>query len=125
MECPTDLRSTSLSCIFDALFGNTLFGHIFSHMPISPYAHIWPNLYFGFSVGERNSFCMLLKIRSILFYYKKANKKILFAPISNMSATESHYAGCTSESLASILKVSREKVKAGFIIWRCTERWSI
>ena len=39
-----DLRSTFLSCIFDALFGDTPLDHIFSHMPISPYAHyghIW------------------------------------------------------------------------------------
>ena len=34
LECPTDLRSTSLSCIFDALFGDTLFGHIFLRVPI-------------------------------------------------------------------------------------------
>ena len=37
MEYPMDLRSTSLSCIFDALFRDTPFGHIFfayAHMPI-------------------------------------------------------------------------------------------
>ena len=46
-EGPTDLRSTSLSYIFDALFGDTPLDHIFSHMPICPYAHyghIWPRL---------------------------------------------------------------------------------
>ena len=36
-----DLRSTFLSCIFDALFGDTPLDHIFSHMPICPYA---PNM---------------------------------------------------------------------------------
>ena len=46
-EGPTDLRLTFLSCIFDALFGDTPLDHIFSHMPICPYAHfghIWPNM---------------------------------------------------------------------------------
>ena len=44
LECPRDLRSTSLSCIFDAFFGDTPFGHIFfeyAHMPICPYGQIW------------------------------------------------------------------------------------
>ena len=44
-EGPTDLRSTFLSCIFDAFLGDTPLDHIFSHMPICPYAHyghIWP-----------------------------------------------------------------------------------
>ena len=43
MECLTDLGTMSLSCIFDALFGDTPLGHIFfayAHMPIFPYAHI-------------------------------------------------------------------------------------
>ena len=42
-----DLRSTFLSCIFDALFGDTPLDHIFSHMPICPnahFGHIWPNM---------------------------------------------------------------------------------
>ena len=46
-EGPTDLRLTFLSCIFDALFGDTPLDHIFSHMPICPYAHyghIWPTI---------------------------------------------------------------------------------
>ena len=37
MEYPMDLRSTSLSCFFGALFRDTPFGHIFfayAHMPI-------------------------------------------------------------------------------------------
>ena len=38
-EGPTDLRSTFLSCIFDAFLGDTPLDHIFSHMPICPYAH--------------------------------------------------------------------------------------
>ena len=41
MEGPTDLRLTFLSCIFDGLFGDTPLDHIFSHMPICPYA---PNM---------------------------------------------------------------------------------
>ena len=40
LECPRDLWLTSLSCIFDSLFGDTPFGHIFLHMPICPYAHM-------------------------------------------------------------------------------------
>ena len=43
-EGPLDLRLTFLRCIFDALFGDTPLDHIFSHMPICPYAHyghIW------------------------------------------------------------------------------------
>ena len=39
-EGPTDLRSTSLSSIFDAFLGDTPLDHIFSHMPICPYAHM-------------------------------------------------------------------------------------
>ena len=49
-EGPTDLRLTFLSCIFDGLFGDTPLDHIFSHMPICPYAHyghIWPNNIYG------------------------------------------------------------------------------
>ena len=37
MEYPMDLMPTSLSCIYDALFRDTPFGHIFFayvHMPI-------------------------------------------------------------------------------------------
>ena len=40
-----DLWLTSLSCIFDSLFGDTPFGHIFLHMPI------WPNMgHMGFKL---------------------------------------------------------------------------
>ena len=43
-EGPTDLRSTFLSCIFDAFLGDTPLDHIFF-----TYAHIWPKnaLYFA------------------------------------------------------------------------------
>ena len=41
-EGPTDLRWTSLSYIFDALFGDTPLGHIFFR--ICPYGHIWAYL---------------------------------------------------------------------------------
>ena len=34
MECPMDLRSTSLSYILDTLLRDNPFGHIFLHMPI-------------------------------------------------------------------------------------------
>ena len=49
-EGPTDLRLTFLSCIFDGLFGDTPLDHIFSHMPICPYA---PNMPIMGSVGEQ------------------------------------------------------------------------
>ena len=45
-EGPTDLRSTFLSCIFDAFLGDTPLDHIFhicpyAHMPIMPIMGIW------------------------------------------------------------------------------------
>ena len=40
MEGPTDLRSTSLSYIFDALFGDTSLDHIFFTYALMPIAHM-------------------------------------------------------------------------------------
>ena len=44
MECPTDLRSTFLSCIFNVLFRDTPLGHVI--FCICAYGHkaIWPYL---------------------------------------------------------------------------------
>ena len=50
MECPTDLNPTSLSCIFDVLFRDTPFAHVFfayAHMPICPYGQIWAYRHIG------------------------------------------------------------------------------
>ena len=41
LECSTDLNSTFLNCIFNALFRDIPLGHVFS---LCPYAHIWPNM---------------------------------------------------------------------------------
>ena len=42
----------------------------------------------------------------------KKSRAMLLVPISQVSTMESHYAAGTSENLASILKLSWEKVKA-------------
>ena len=57
LECPTDLRSTPLSYIFDALFRDTPLGHVYHTQPnsqiakLAKYLDIW---LFGYLAARKN-----------------------------------------------------------------------
>ena len=91
-EGPTDLRLTFLSCIFDGLFGDTPLDHIFSHMPICPYAHMpapseilvsrefsrfFFNFHFSFSISSHLSFTFnsRRRVKGIYFSLFTSRKK--------------------------------------------------
>ena len=70
-EGPTDLWSTFLSCIFDALLGDTPLDHIFSHMPICPYAYEKINLNIlcgtfstNSNVWKKNNYLTVYQVRN-------------------------------------------------------------
>ena len=57
LECPTDLRSKPLSCIFNALFRDTPLGHVYRTQPniriakLAKYLDIW---LFGYLAVRKN-----------------------------------------------------------------------
>ena len=57
LECPTDLRSTPLSYIFNALFRDSPLGHSFCAQPnsqIAKYPNIWLIWLFGYLAARKN-----------------------------------------------------------------------
>jgi len=122
LECPRDLWLTSLSCIFDSLFGDTPFGHIFfanAHMPICPiFAQKlktgWKSVFRLFIIWEKGTFffeqrCPQRQKNPVCEYALHTGKFLrvrkVFARIYKI------YPNICLESFQTVWKVSRQSGK--------------